>query len=135
MTKEGVTIRTITSNIMVEPIAVAVDNVNSYILVADNGLGAVLVFDQEGKIIKKISPPSSENISMRDMSSLIVSRDGKIIVADKRILIFNNEGKLLKHFGSSNKNLNNRNVKKSESGRYCGLALTECGKLVAARHI
>ena len=69
------------------------------------------------------------------MSSLIVSREGNIIVADKRIVIFNNEGKLLKHFGSSNKNLNNRNVKKSESGRYCGLALTECGKLVAARHI
>lgn len=54
MTTDGETIKSFTYNAFQEPIDVAVDKSYGHILVADNGMCCVFVFDAEGKILFQV---------------------------------------------------------------------------------
>lgn len=54
MTTDGETVNSFTYNAFQEPIDVAVDKSYGHILVADNGLGCICVFDSEGKILFQV---------------------------------------------------------------------------------
>lgn len=55
MDTSGETLNTFTYNAFQEPIDVAVDKNYGHILVADNGMSCVYVFDSEGKILFQVS--------------------------------------------------------------------------------
>lgn len=55
MTTDGETIKYFTYNAFQEPIDVAVDKSYGHILVADNGMSCVFVFDAEGKILFQVN--------------------------------------------------------------------------------
>lgn len=55
MKTDGETIKSFTYNAFQEPIDVAVDKSYGHILVADNGLSCIYVFDAEGKILFQVS--------------------------------------------------------------------------------
>lgn len=55
MTTDGDSIKNFTYNAFMEPIDVAVDKSYGHILVADNGMSCVYVFDSVGKILFQVS--------------------------------------------------------------------------------
>lgn len=55
MTTDGETVNSFTYNAFQEPIDVAVDKSYGHILVADNGLSCICVFDSEGKILFQVT--------------------------------------------------------------------------------
>lgn len=66
MTTDGETLKSFTYNAFQEPIDLAVDKSYGHVLVADNGMSCVFVFDSEGKILFKVmhtikSPSQIEN--------------------------------------------------------------------------
>lgn len=54
ITTDGETVKAFTNNAFQEPIDVAVDKSYGHILVADNGMSCVFVFDEEGKILFQV---------------------------------------------------------------------------------
>lgn len=54
MDTSGETLKTFTYNAFQEPIDVAVDRNYGHILVADNGMSCVFVFDSDGKILFQV---------------------------------------------------------------------------------
>lgn len=54
ITTDGETVKSFTNNAFQEPIDVAVDRSYGHILVADNGMSCVFVFDEEGKILFQV---------------------------------------------------------------------------------
>lgn len=55
ITRDGETIKSFTYNAFQEPVDIAVDTNYGHILVADNGMNCVYVFDAEGKILFQVS--------------------------------------------------------------------------------
>lgn len=112
-----------------EPIAVAV-NRDGDVLVADNGVGAVMVFESSGKLKKKIGRKGTRRGDFKEMSSLCIGDDGEIIVADTRIIVFSAAGDFLKELGGSAAG----GSKEAARGRYSGVALdSRNGLLLAAK--
>lgn len=54
MTTDGETIKSFTYNAFQEPVDVAVDTNYGHILVADNGMNCVYIFDAEGKMLFQV---------------------------------------------------------------------------------
>lgn len=54
MNRSGDTLKTFTYNAFQEPIDVAVDRSYGHVLVADNGMSCVFVFDADGKILFQV---------------------------------------------------------------------------------
>jgi hypothetical protein len=102
------------------------------VLVADNGVGAVMVFESSGKLKKKIGRKGTRRGDFKEMSSLCIGEDGEIIVADTRILIFNAAGEFLRELGGSAAAAGA--AKETARGRYSGVALdSKNGLLLAAK--
>ena len=100
------------------------------VLVADNGVGAVMVFESSGKLKKKIGRKGTRRGDFKEMSSLCIGEEGEIIVADTRILIFNAAGEFLKELGGPTAGAG----KEAGRGRYSGVALdSRSGLLLAAK--
>jgi hypothetical protein len=109
----------------IEPIAVAV-NRDGDVLVADNGVGAIMVFESSGKLKKKIGRKGAQRGQFKEMSSLCIGEEGEIIVADTRILIFSAGGEFVKELGGGKE--------AGARGRYSGVALdSKSGLLLAAK--
>ena len=87
-----------------EPIDIAVDK-EDRVVVADNGLSAVLVFDPSGKLLKTIDgsassssrkiqkgcgsnkTPAAGAAGFKDISAVCVAPSGEYVVADSRIQV------------------------------------------------
>jgi len=110
----------------VEPIAVAI-NADGDVLVADNGVGSVMVFESCGKLKKKIGRKGGKKGDFKEMSSLCIGPAGQIIVADTRILVFSAEGELLRELGGGS------GKEPAGRGRYSGVAVDGSGLVLAAR--
>lgn len=54
MSTNGDTLKDFTYNAFQEPIGIAVDKSYGHILVADNGMSCVFVFDSDGKILFQV---------------------------------------------------------------------------------
>lgn len=66
ITTDGETVKSFTNNAFQEPIDVSVDRSYGHILVADNGMSCVFVFDEEGKILFQVgwlAENNSKNIT------------------------------------------------------------------------
>ena len=133
----GATVNDFTHDDLVEPIDIAVD-LNDNVLVADNGLAAVLVFDPTGKHLRSFGSRGNKPGMFKDISAICVAKTtGEIVVADTRIQVFSAEGKFLREIkppGVTLANVSNNNKANSAGrGRYGGLAVDSKGFLLATR--
>lgn len=69
----GQTLKSFTYNAFQEPIDVAVDKSYGHILVADNGMSCVFVFDAEGKMLFQVRNWSIWNLEI-DLVVLVLGR-------------------------------------------------------------
>ncbi|XP_049823986.1 tripartite motif-containing protein 3-like isoform X2 [Aethina tumida] len=119
MTTDGETLKSFTYNAFQEPIDLAVDKSYGHVLVADNGMSCVFVFDSEGKILFKVGKKGTFNI----ISSVTVGPLGEIVVADSRIQVFSAKGDFMEVLYDEGKG----------KGRYGGIAVDSDNKVVASR--
>ena len=112
---------------LIEPIAVAVNN-NDEVLIADNGVGSILVFESCGKLKKKIGVKGKNKGEFKELSSVCIGPGGEIIVADTRIIIFSAAGQFLRELGSV---AGSKEV--GAKGRYTGVSVDRHGHLLAAK--
>ena len=122
---EGNTIGAFSHDDFIEPIAVAIND-DGDVLVADNGVGAVMVFESCGKLKKTIGKKGGKKGDFKEMSSLCIGPGGEIIVADTRIIVFNAQGEFLQEIGGGG-------GKEGGRGRYSGVAVDRDGMILAAR--
>jgi len=117
-----------------EPIAVAITR-NGDVLVADNGVGAIMVFESCGKLKKTIGKKGSKPGEFKEISSLCVTSGDDIIVADTRIIVFNRDGVFQREFGGSAgaTAITGGGAASVARGRYSGVAVDSHGFILAAR--
>lgn len=122
---DGITIGAFTHDEFIEPIAVAI-NKDGDVLVADNGVGSIMVFESCGKLKRKIGKKGGKKGDFKEISSLCISPQGDIVVADTRILVFNADGEFQRELGGGG-------GKEGVRGRYSGVAVDGEGTILAAR--
>ena len=110
---------------LIEPIAVAVNN-DDEVLIADNGVGSILVFESCGKLKKKIGRKGKGKGEFKELSSVCIGPAGEIIVADTRIIVFSPSGEFMREVGGVGGGAGAR-------GRFCGVSVDRQGHLLAAR--
>ena len=111
---------------MEEPIAVAVNN-NDEVIIADNGVGSILVFESCGKLKKKIGCKGRNKGEFKELSSVCIGPGGEIIVADTRIIVFSATGEFIREIGGVT------NKESATRGRFCGVSIDRQGHLLAAK--
>ncbi|XP_072387490.1 tripartite motif-containing protein 2-like isoform X1 [Diabrotica undecimpunctata] len=119
MTTDGETIKSFTYNAFQEPIDVAVDKNYGHILIADNGMNCVFVFDSEGKILFQVGKKGTFNL----ISSVAVGPLGEIVVADSRVQMFSAKGDFMEVIYDEGKG----------KGRYGGIAIDLDNKVLLTR--
>ncbi|XP_069683722.1 tripartite motif-containing protein 3-like isoform X2 [Periplaneta americana] len=119
----GETLSKFSHNAFQEPIDVAVDRGYGHILVADNGLSCVFVFDSDGKILFQVGKKGSQRGYFNLISSVTVGPSGEIIVADSRIQVFSAKGDFLEELYPEGKG----------RGRYGGVVVDGDDRIVATR--
>ena len=94
-------------------------------LIADNGVGSILVFESCGKLKKKIGTKGKGKGEFKELSSVCIGPAGEIIVADtSRIIVFSPSGdKVLTEIGGA----------AAGRGRFCGVSVDRHGHLLAAK--
>jgi len=125
---DGHTIGAFSHDDFVEPIAVAINRDNGDVLVADNGVGAIMVFESCGKLKRTIGKKGAKPGDFKEISSLCVSPQDEIIVADTRIIVFSSDGVFQREIGGGS-----GVVAGSGRGRYSGVAVDAQGLILAAR--
>jgi len=125
MNLEGTTLGGFSHDEMVEPIAVAV-NTKDEILIADNGVGSILIFEPCGKLKGRIGRKGKGPGEFKELSSVCIGPNGEIIVGDTRIIVFSSSGEFQKEIGVVT-------TKEGVKGRYTGVAVDRNGLLLAAR--
>lgn len=127
MNLDGRTIGGFSHDDLIEPIAVAVNNKDE-VLIADNGVGSILVFESCGKLKKKIGARGKKAGEFKELSSVCIGPEGEIIVADTRIIIFSAAGQFLRELGGG---ASSKEV--GAKGRYTGVSVDRQGHLLAAK--
>eukprot|EP00095_Tigriopus_kingsejongensis_P011158 maker-scaffold259_size234575-snap-gene-1.18 protein:Tk11158 transcript:maker-scaffold259_size234575-snap-gene-1.18-mRNA-1 annotation:"tripartite motif-containing protein 3" len=118
----GQTVSSFTHDNFVEPVDLAVDG-EGHILVADTGVGSVLVFDYSGELLRSIGSKGSGKGQFKDISAVCIAPSGEIVVADSRIQVFTPDGKFQREIYPQGKG----------KGRYGGLTCDTNGFLMATR--
>ena len=103
----------------------AVNN-DDEVLIADNGVGSILVFESCGKLKKKIGRKGKGKGEFKELSSVCIGPAGEIIVADTRIIVFSPSGEFIREVGGVGGGAGAR-------GRFCGVSVDRQGHLLAAR--
>ena len=105
-----------------EPIDIALD-LDDNVVIADNGIGSVLVFETSGKLLKTIGSRGNARGQFKDISAVTVAPSGDILVADSRIQVFSPAGDFVREIYPQGKG----------KGRYGGLVCDNHGFLLATR--
>ena len=131
--EDGATVNDFTHEDLSEPIDVAVD-LEDNVLVADNGLGSILVFDPTGKHLRTFGTRGTKPGQFKDMAAIAVApTTGEIVVADTRIQVFSPEGNFIREIKPPAAAVVNNKDARGARGRYGGLALDSKGFLLATR--
>ena len=96
------------------------------VLIADNGVGSILVFESCGKLKKKIGRKGKGKGEFKELASVCIGPGGEIIVADTRIIVFSSSGEFIREIGGIGGGGGAR-------GRFCGVSVDRQGHLLAAR--
>ncbi|KAK7870558.1 hypothetical protein R5R35_009071 [Gryllus longicercus] len=123
MTVQGDTVARFSHPAFQEPIDVAVDAGYGHVLVADNGLSCVFVFDSDGKLLFQVGKKGSQKGCFNLISSVTVGPGGEIVVADSRIQVFSAKGDFMEEIYPEGKG----------RGRYGGVAIDGDGHIIATR--
>ncbi|XP_074654650.1 tripartite motif-containing protein 3-like isoform X2 [Tubulanus polymorphus] len=123
ISRNGEQIQRFTSAEFVEPINVAVSS-RGEIIVADNGIGKLLVFTPNGRLISKIGIKGDKPGQFKLISSMAVTVRDEIIVADNRLQVFTRDGKYIKQIISESNNT---------KGQYGGVTVDQSGAVLATR--
>ncbi|CAH1977055.1 unnamed protein product [Acanthoscelides obtectus] len=119
ITTDGETIKSFTYNAFQEPIDVAVDKNYGHVLVADNGMSCVFVFDAEGKILFQVGKKGTFSL----ISSISVGPLGEIVVADSRVQLFSAKGDFMEIIYDEGKG----------KGRYGGIVVDAENRVLLTR--
>lgn len=119
---EGVVVQKFTSSEFKEPTSIAV-NRHGEVIVADTGLGKLLVFDATGQLICKIGSKGDKVGQFKVISAVYVSQNDDILVTDTRVQVFNRAGKFVQEIGSGSKT----------KGQYGGVTMDSRGNILATR--
>jgi len=122
MTLDGNTIGSFSHEDLREPIDIALD-LDDNVVIADNGIGSVLVFETSGKLLKTIGSRGNGRGQFKDISAVTVTPSGDILVADSRIQVFSPAGDFVREIYPQGKG----------KGRYGGLVCDNHGFLLATR--
>ena len=106
----------------IEPIDIALD-LDDNVVVADNGVGSVLIFETSGKLLRTLGKKGNGRGQFKDISAVTVAPSGDILVADSRIQVFNSAGDFVREIFPQGKG----------KGRYGGLVCDNHGFLLATR--
>ncbi|KAJ8968665.1 hypothetical protein NQ317_009741 [Molorchus minor] len=117
MTTDGETLKNFTYNAFQEPIDIAVDRSYGHVLVADNGMSCIFVFDAEGKILFQVGKKGTFSL----ICSVSIGPLGEIIVADSRIQAFSAKGDFMEVVYDEGK------------GRYGGITVDTDNKILVTR--
>lgn len=117
-----------------EPVSVAVSPTSGHWVVADIGARAVLVFEPSGKLVGHIGGQGE----LGELPSLAVGPDGEVLVADSKILVYSEEGVMVKEIGPRGSlghpgSPGGQASTLDRRGRWRGLALDRTGLLLAVR--
>lgn len=83
------------SNDFSEPVSIAVNSAEE-IIVGDNGLGALLVFDKQGKFLRRIGSKGSKEGQFKLITCVYCAPNDNILVTDtSRLQVFSRSGKFL----------------------------------------
>lgn len=119
---DGHTIGSFTHEEFEEPIDIALDQ-DGHVYVADNGVGAVLVFESSGKLLRQIGMKGTDKGQFKNISAVTLAPNGNVIVADSRIQVFEPMGDCIEELYPQGKG----------KGRYGGLVCDQNGFLLATR--
>ncbi|XP_017775302.1 PREDICTED: tripartite motif-containing protein 3-like [Nicrophorus vespilloides] len=123
MTTSGQTVMTFTYNAFQEPINVAVDKCYGHILIADNGMNCVYVFDGDGKILFQVGGGGGKKGTFSLITSVTVGPGGEIVVADSRIQVFSAKGDFVSVLHDEGRG----------KGRYGGITVDSDNRILASR--
>lgn len=136
MTKDGETIKTFTYNAFQEPIDVALDKNYGHILVADNGMNCVFVFDADGRILFQVGKKGM----FCQISSVTVGPNSEIVVADLKIQVFSAKGDFMEVIRDEGKSIifiryviTFLTYIFTDKGRYGGIAIDSNGRILTSR--
>ena len=138
---DGSTVNSFTHEDFREPIDVALDSATGDILVADNGLGALLVFSTEGELKrtipgpdglrKKDHQPVNEKRKFKDLSAVAVAPTGEYLAADGVIHVFSPLGEKQREISVPGVG----GTSSAAKGRFGGLACDANGFLLATHSV
>ena len=106
----------------IEPTSVAV-NRHGESIVADNGVGKLLVFNPGGKLITRIGQKGSKPGQFNLISSVYAGPNDDIYVTDTRLQVFSRTGKFLHEISSGS----------GAKGHYGGVTIDSNGNILATR--
>ncbi|GAB6029536.1 hypothetical protein CHUAL_005286 [Chamberlinius hualienensis] len=120
--EDGQLVKQFSHKDLIEPIAIAVNSAGE-ILVADNGVGAVFVFDNSGKLLNKIGRGKGTSPGCFELiSSVAIGKNDDILVADSRIQVFSKTGEFLRSMIGDEKT----------KGKYGGVTFDDESQLILA---
>lgn len=122
-TLEGTIVKQFTSPEFVEPISVAVNSHNE-IIVADNGVGKLFVFNETGSLLHVIGSKGNRPGQFKLISSVYATPGDDLIVCDHRLQMFSRSGQYIGELSASST---------GKGGTYGGVCVDKHGSYLATR--
>lgn len=120
MLLDGKTVNQFTHTAFVEPIDITV-NSHGEILVADDYIKSILLFNQNGNFLQFIGEKGNKKGQINLITSISIGPADEIIIAGSKLLIFNHKGKFL------------REICSKTAGKFCGICYDNKGNILATR--
>ena len=160
MALDGATVSSFTHADLREPIDIALDATGDKVLVADNELGLLLVFDPAGKLLSALGPKGKVKLTplpnedeeghdfaslpkaqrFKDLSAVCVAPNGEYVAADSTIFVFDpTTGAVAREISVPSSaiagSIGGPGGSGAAKGRFGGLACDENGFLLATHSI
>lgn len=122
MDYEGLVVKKFTSDRFIEPISIGV-NSHGEVIIADNGLSKLVMFDSEGNFLREIGSKGGEPGEFKLITSLYVAPNDNILVTDNRLQIFSRVGKFIREITTGTEG----------KGTFGGVTIDRKGSILATR--